>query len=242
MKSFNPIIILNLFLIIFILTGIFLFIFLLTIDRLTIVSSIVIGIIDLVLIIVFFSINIKNYGSEKQTYQSENCKNKLSSNDIGFTIDSPLMQEKTNVAWCQIEAIFLINSAPLDGEYFNFQYIIFAKNPITILPYENQKWYNKLFPPRTDYSEMSRILIDDYRNIDFHDFFPMAKIHLSNVNDNIPKYLNFKFGNNISELILFKSSNNIEKSINNLGFYCVFDRKTNIQNNILNDYRKNATL
>ena len=208
----------------------------------TLVSSIIIGIVALVLISILLSINVKSYGSEKQSRQIENNKNRLSYNDIGFTIDSPLMQEKTIIGWSQIEAIFLMNSAPLDGEYFNFQYILFAKNPIVTIPYENQKWYNKLFPPRTDRSEVSRILIDDHRNIDFHSFFPAAKMHLNNVNNNIATYLNLKFGNKISKLTFIKSDNNLEKPINNLGFYCVFDKQNKIQNSTLTDYRKNAVL
>lgn len=243
MKSFNPIIALNIILVIFISICILIFIFLLKSDKLTVVSSIVIGAITLVLITVLASFNVKTYGSVEQFEKSEISKNRLYFYDGEFVIDSPLLQEKKIVEWKQVEAVFLMNSAPLDGEYFNFQYIIFAKTPVKTVRYKNQKWYNKILPAHTDRAEVTIIRIDDYRNIDFHSFFPMANKHLDYVNNNIAKYLNLKFGNDVTKQNFNQNqSSSTANTINNLGFYKVFDRNNAIEDSTLFDYRINSDL
>src|SRR6478752_5113042 len=75
-------------------------------------------------------------------------KRRIYYSDQYFTVDYPYLQQKEIIYWESVEAIFLSNRIPLDGEYHNFEYSIFLNFEPQVLKYEIQNWLNRssIFP------------------------------------------------------------------------------------------------
>jgi hypothetical protein len=177
---------------------------------------------------------------KSQTIEEFNkYKNKLSYNDEGFTIHT--YSYDLIVKWDMIEAIFLINSPPGDGEYHNKQYrIILNKEPVTIEK-RQPKWYDKILPsPKKE--KYPEIRIDDYYNIHFTTFHPAVGKYL--ITGKISsEYLNKKFGNDVR--YIQKDKNTIigvpaYKPVKIMGFYAIFDRGNDIIDERLMQYRNSS--
>ncbi len=163
-------------------------------------------------------------------------------NNEGFTIVDLLLEKNTFISWISVEAIFLSNDPPGDGEYHNFEYsIILNKEPINT-KFENQKWYNKIFKfSKTKNNQLPLIRINDYWHKDFKTFAPAIENYLRNINSYTNEYLENKFGNKVitenkNGVTYFKS----EKPLKQFGFYKIFDRNNNLNDRILKQFREDS--
>lgn len=174
-----------------------------------------------------------------QTEEEANkYKGKILYNNEAFTIVT--YSKDFVVNWNTIEAIFFINTPPLDGEYHNKEYRIFLNKEPVIINKKPLKWYDKILPePKKQ--EYPMIKIDDYYNIDFNTFYPSMEKLLTN--EKMPSnLLNGKFGNQVEYR---KKENTIigipyDKLLITTGFYKIFD-KGSPSNEELKEYRNNAT-
>lgn len=169
-------------------------------------------------------------------------KRRLYYGDQYFTVDYPYLEQKEIIYWSSIEAIFLSNSPPLDGEYHNFEYSIFLNSTPHVVKYEVQNWFNRLsiFPtPKMKVLPILKIRDDDNR--DFHTFDAAIHKYLTEVNRDSTKYLTLKFGN---EMHIVKSEDTtkgqLHGSIKSLGFYSIYDRNSSLADPTLLRYRQEA--
>lgn len=160
----------------------------------------------------------------------------------GFTIVNLLLERKTFISWSSIEAIFLSNNPPGDGDYHNFEYsIILNKEPVET-NFENQKWYNKIFKfSKTKKNQLPLIRINDYWYKDFKTFGPAIEKYLIETNSHLNEYLEYKFGNKVKPekkngVTYFKS----EEPLKQFGFYKIFDRNNNLNDNRLKQFREDS--
>lgn len=203
------------------------------------------GIIALVLIVIvlaflLYSINFGISVSKKTTKKINDTKKRLAYTESKVIIDVPILEKKTELFWNTIEAIFLLNKPPLDGEYHNFEYtIILNSEPITV-PYDVQSWYNKVsILPKPKKKGLPIIKINDDSNSDFHTFNEAIHKYLKNINEDSSNYLKLKFGNKIENIkTTTKTKMVLEKPIKTFGFYVIFDRGNDLNDERLHRFRQ----
>jgi hypothetical protein len=204
MKKINPIIIFNSFLILFVIGGVFLGYFFLKINM----GYLPIIIISTIVIIVLYIIHTINSGisiSKKAAKKIENSKEKLKYTEEKITIDVPILEEKIILFWNNIEAVFLLNKPPLDGEYHNFEYLIILDYEPNIAKYDIQSWYNKIsILPKPKNKGLPIIKINDHSNKDFFTFNEAIYKYLAKVNQESSNNLKLKFGNEVENLKIRK--------------------------------------
>lgn len=240
MKGLNPIFFFNTIIIFFVLLAIGLMIFIIK-NSLGIYYGIALLLIALFLLFILYSLNKKKISiSDKKSYSIDKYKRKLIYNDDKFIIKS--YSYDLAIKWGDIEAIFLKNSPPLDGEYHNNEYrIILNKDPLRTRNFP-QKWYDGLLPkPKKEKYPM--IKIDDYSNLDFDTFYGSIEKYL-NTEKKASDFQFEKFFGNETKIIK-KNENTIvtipaRKPYKTLGFYKIFDRENPINDNRLLEYRNNA--
>ncbi|MCL1668193.1 hypothetical protein M2T82_08995 [Elizabethkingia ursingii] len=186
---------------------------------------------NLLLLFILYSINKGIPSSHKVMSTIEKNKDRLEFNESGFIVNSPVMQYRQIIEWHMIEAIYCLNTIPLDGTYHNFEYSIFLSQPAKTVKYSNLSWYNKLFASQSNSLE---IKINDYSNIDFNKLHPAIEKYLLK-EEIMPEYLQKKFGNDSLPKDLIK------KSIKAFGLYKVYDIGNSTHNEKLKEYRANAT-
>ena len=142
MKKINPLIIFNLIISLFIALGLFLIYFFIEI-KINHIGIILVSTIILILAFIIYTINFGIPTSNKVINEIESNKKSLSYSNEHFTINIPILEKKLKIYWDSIEAIFLLNKPPLDGEYHNFEYIIILNKEPEIILYSNQKLFNK---------------------------------------------------------------------------------------------------
>nr|WP_294931372.1 hypothetical protein [uncultured Flavobacterium sp.] len=235
----NPIIIFNFFLFLFFAGGLWLDYFLFKIK----IGYLPIIIMSGILIIILYIMYAVNFGisiSEKTAKKIDDSKERLNYTEEKITIDIPILEEKTVVFWKHIEAIFLLNKLPLDGEYHNFEYLIISNSEPIVIKYDVQSWYNKIsILPKPKKKGLPIIKINDYSNIDFYTFNEAINKYLVKANPETSSYLKLKFGNKIQNI---KSENTttkiIDQQLKTFGFYKIFDRENNLNDYNLNTFRK----
>jgi hypothetical protein len=235
----NPMIIFNLFLFLFFAGGLWLDYFLFKI-KIGYLPIIIVSAIIIIILYLMYTINFGISISEKTANKIDNSKEKLDYTEEKITIDVPILEEKIVVFWKHIEAIFLLNKPPLDGEYHNFEYLIISNSEPTVIKYDVQSWYNKIsILPKPQKKGLPIIKINDYSNIDFHTFNEAINKYLTKVNPETSSYLKLKFGNETQNI---KSENTTTKilgtQLKTLGFYKIFDRRNNLNDDNLNTFRK----
>lgn len=217
--------------------GFIYFIFKLKVGYLPIIS---LSIIIIFLLFILYTLNFGISISKKTAKSIEDTKNRPSYSEDKITIDIPILEKTIVLYWDYIEAIFLLNKPPLDGEYHNFEYSIILNSQPTMIPYNIQSWYNKTsILSKTKSKGLPLIKINDYSNVDFHTFNESINKYLLNANKDSSKYLKLKFGNEIQNI---KSINEtkvvIEKPLKTIGFYKIFDRENKLSDDRLNMFRQ----
>lgn len=181
----------------------------------------------LLLLFILYSINKGIPSSHKVMTNIEKNKDRLEFNESALIINSPIMKHRQVIEWHMIEAIYCLNTIPLDGIYHNFEYSIFLNQPAKTVKYSHLSWYNKLFATGSNSLE---IKINDYRNIDFNKLHPAIEKYILKKKI-APEYLQNKFGNDSLPKGLEK------KSVKTFGLYKVYDRGKNTNNEKLKEYR-----
>lgn len=242
MKKLNPLIFFNLLIFLFAILGLFIIYSLIKLD-INYWGIVIVGIITIFLFFLIYTINFGIPTSNKINIEIEKRKKSLVYTNEYFEINNPLLERKKIIYWKTIEAIFLLNKPPLDGEYHNFQYIIILNTEPEDVKYNIQKWYNifnlsNFFPKRIS-KDLPIININDDSNKDFNTFSSSINKYLKNINKKTPDYLGRKFGNENKEI---KLNNNITTSISNplktIGFYQIFDLGNDLKDKRLIEYRE----
>ena len=65
-------------------------------------------------------------------------------NENKFRTYSPGSEKCTVILWKTVEAIFLSNQTPRDGDYHNFKYTFILNKEPKIVKNENQSWFNRI--------------------------------------------------------------------------------------------------
>ena len=240
MKGLNPILFFNAIIIFFALLTIGLMIFIIK-NSLGIYYAIALLTIALFLLFILYSINKESISrSDKISYNTEKYKGKLVYNDDSFIIKT--YSYDSVIKWIDVEAIFLISSPPLDGEYHNKEYIIILnKDPLCIRNFP-QKWYDRLLP-NSKKEKYPMIKIDDYSNVDFDTFYGSIEKYL-NIEKKTSNFQFEKFFGNESKIIKKNGNTNVsiptQKPRNTLRFYKIFDKENSINDSRLIEYRNNA--
>lgn len=209
----NPIIILNILITIFLIIAIMVIVLMVRneMNRYYISAAVM---ISFLLLFILYTIN-KGVPTSNHTEEINQYKATFLYHQDYFTIVS--YSQDQIIYWRDIEAIFLINSLPLDGEYHTMEYRIFLnKKPETIRK-QPLKWYDKILPqPKQEKFPM--IKIDNDYHIDFNTFYPSL------------------------EKFLFTKTADIScnKSLKTTGFYKIFDKGTYIDSGNLKEYREQA--
>jgi hypothetical protein len=94
---------------------------------------------------------------------------------------------------------------------------------------------------KTKNNQLPLIRINDYWHKDFKTFAPAIENYLSNINSYTNEYLENKFGNKVitekkNGVTYFKS----EKPLKQFGFYKIFDRNNNLNDNTLKQFREDS--
>ncbi|MFD2908232.1 hypothetical protein ACFSX9_05740 [Flavobacterium ardleyense] len=179
--------------------------------------------------------------SKGQTLEQKNKnKDRLEYFDDNMTIDCPYLQIKEIIKWNSIEAIFLSNRPPGDGEYHNFEYTVILNSDPEEVKYETQSWFNKTsFLPKLKKRGLPIVRINDDSNRDFHTFNDAIAKYLVNVNVESHNYLSLKFGN---EVEYKKTGNTVKatgsKQMKSMGFYKIFDRENDLNDETLDRFRE----
>ncbi|WP_347217101.1 hypothetical protein [Chryseobacterium sp.] len=229
----NPIIILNIVLTIFLIIAIMVIILMIKNEmNIYYVSAAVI-----VAFLLSFILYTTNTGipASNHTEEINKYKARLAYHQDSFTIAT--YTQDLIICWNDVEAIFFIRSSPLDGEYHTMEYRIFLnKKPETVRK-QPLKWYDKILPePRQEKFPM--VKIDDDYNLDFNTFYPSVKKFL--LTEKISSAsLNDTFGNEVK---------NAQKENQIMGIpygrqlmITIFDKGTHADNDILKEYREQAT-
>jgi len=194
MERLNPIFFINIIIMFFVLIAFGIGTFIIK-NSLGNYYALAIFMIALFLLFIFYSINKGIPTSNK--INIDKYKEKLSYNSEYFTIST--YSYDSVIKWNNVEAIFLIDSPPLDGEYHNKEYRIFLNENPVIIRKKQQKWYNRILSsPKKQKCPM--IKIDDYYNIDFNTFYPSIEKFLIKEK----KALDFLGKNLVMILNLFK--------------------------------------
>ncbi|MCW2259846.1 MULTISPECIES: hypothetical protein [Sphingobacterium] len=198
----------------------------------------IVFIVIAVFIFVFIS-SFKGIRIFKTEKEANKYKGKLSYNNDAYTVIT--YSKDIVVSWNSVEAIFYINSPPLDGEYHNKEYRIFLNNDPVIINKRPLKWYDTILPsPKKE--EYPMIKIDDYYNIDFDTFLPSIERFLM-IKNIPPGFLNGKFGNQVDYAKKEKAVIGVphNKLLMTTGFYVLYDKGSHSDFE-LKEYRKNATI
>jgi hypothetical protein len=212
----NPIIILNIILIIFLSISIAAAVMMVK-NEMSAFYTLASSLTGSFLIFILYIINKRTPSSvlSDKTHDLHQYKAKLAYHQNSFTIAS--YSQDIIISWNSIEAIFLINAQPLDGEYHHKEYRIFLNTEPETIRKRPLSWYHKILPePKKEQFPM--IKIDDYYNIDFETFYPSAERFL--MDKNTVSY----FRENKNKLITS-------------GFQIIFDKGTPTDNGLLKDYR-----
>lgn len=237
MRNVSPIVIFSGFLTLFLLGDVLLIFFLAKINKLNLTAAIVLGLIALLLGYIIYKIHFGSAVSKQQ----ELAKDRLSYTEQYLILDHVLLQEKETIQWGSVEAVFLSNSPPLEGEYHNFEYLFILNTKPSIARYKDQSWYNKMsFLPQSKSKKYPIIRINDHRNKDFFLLKDAINTHLAK-NDTLDYYLGLKFGNEVkTERIGHVAKTYSEKPLKTLGFYKIFDRNNQLDDETLIRLRKEA--
>ena len=179
--------------------------------------------------------------SKGQSLENKNKnKDRLEYFEENMTIDYHYLQIKEIIKWNSIEAIFLSNRPPGDGEYHNFEYTVILNSEPEEVKYEIQSWFNKLTVfPKQKKNGLPIVRIKDDTNIHFQTFNDAISKYLININIESDNYLNLKFGN---EMEYKKNGNSIKATISSpmksIGFYKIFDRENDLNDENLNRFRE----
>lgn len=167
------------------------------------------------LLFILYTIN-KGVPTANRTGDINQYKAKLVYHQDYFTIVT--YSQDQMIYWRDIEAIFLINSPPLDGEYHTMEYRIFLDKEPEITRKQPLKWYDRILPEPKQ-GKFPMIKIDDDYHIDFNTFYPSL------------------------EKFLFTETAGIlyNKELKTTGFYKIFDKGTFADSGSLKDYREQAT-
>lgn len=207
----NPIIILNILITFFLIIAVGIVILMVK-NEMNMYYISAAAMISLFLIFILYTIN-KGVPTSNRTGEINQYKAKLLYHQDYFTIVTHTQNQV--IYWRDIEAIFLINSSPLDGEYHTMEYRIFLnKKPETVTKQPLQ-WYDKIFPePKQEKFPM--VKIDDHYHFDFNTFYPSL------------------------EKLLFTKTADIpyNKELKTTGFYKIFDKGTFADSGSLKDYRE----
>ena len=239
MRKINPICIFNILLFLFVFGGFILIYFLIKFD-VGLIGIICVSLITLFLSFLIYTINFGIPSSNIINQNIQNRKKKLSFTDTEINIFNPTLEKKIIISWKSIEAIFLLNKIPLDGEYHNFEYSIILNSEPTEVKYEIQNWFNKItIFPKLKRKGLPIIRINDESNLDFHTFYEAINKYLPNINNDTENYLNLKFGN---EIKFTKSGNSTKSNISNpiktVGFYKIYDKGNKLNDENLNRFRE----
>lgn len=237
MKNVYPIIFITAFLLLFLFGDLLLIYFLIKINKISVIGVIVLSCLALLLGYIAYSLN---FGILVSTKQLGILKDQLSYSDQGFILYHSLLEYNEIVPWESVEAIFLSNRIPLEGEYHNFEYLIFLNTAPTINKSSHQSWFNRILPlPKV---KKGMIQIDDHRNIDFYKFKEAISKHLVK-NNKLEYYLGLKFGNETHKSSTDKSSTEASLvTLKSFGFYKIFDRGSNLGNEMLTRCRQDSSL
>jgi hypothetical protein len=242
MKKINPLLIFNVLIFMFICLGLFLIYFFVHIKMNSIGFISVIAIV-LFLVFIMYSINFGIPTSDKTNKKIEEQKKSLVYTNDKIIINNPVLERKTIIYWNCIEAIFLLNKPPLDGEYHNFEYIIILNREPENIKYVFQKWYNKFFPfnfsSKLNGKNLTVIKINDHNNKDFNTFKDAVNKYLLNMNESSVDYFKLSFGNKVEENKLGNTKRmRMEKPIKTIGFYEIFDLGNDLQDEKVIEYRE----
>lgn len=156
----------------------------------------------------------------------------------GFKTFSPSSQQYTYISWQSIEAIFLSNQTPRDGDYHNFRYTFILNKEPEIIKYENQNWFNRNIDrmlPNVKKSGLPIYSTDDYIQRDFNKISDAIEKYLEGSNKNLDNYLSKKFGNDVKQMNgQYKNT----KPLKYFGFYKIFDRNNPLNDSVLNKFRE----
>ncbi|KUJ63473.1 hypothetical protein AR687_01930 [Flavobacteriaceae bacterium CRH] len=197
--------------------------------------------ISLLLLFLLFFVDAFVYLGKGQTWEEyAKHKDKLTYNENEFIIDNVQLQYKEVITWESVEAIYLFNNPPGDGEYHNYEYSIVLNNLPEKIVYEKRTKYKKHIEsllPKTEKKGLPIIRINDYRNLNFNTFENAIKTNLTNIN--LDLNYNLKFGN---KLLLNKITNTTtplnQQNLKKIGFYQIFDRGNNLNDYTINTFRK----
>ena len=163
-------------------------------------------------------------------------------NENEFRTYSPGSEECMVILWESVEAIFLSNQTPRDGDYHNFKYTFILNKEPKIVKNENQSWFNRIIGkilPKVKISGLPTYETDDHIQKDFKSIAPAIEKYLGITNTNQKSFLSMKFGNKVEDL---KKTNNQYytegKSLKYFGFYKIFDRNTKLEDALLNRFRE----
>ncbi|MDR7211478.1 hypothetical protein [Flavobacterium piscis] len=242
MKKINPLLIFNVLIFMFIGLGLSLICFFIHI-KMGWVGFVSIIVIVLFLGFIMYSINFGIPTSNKINNKIEEQKKSLVYTNEKIIIINPILEKKTIIYWKNIEAIFLLNKSPLDGEYHNFEYIIILNREPENIKYEFQKWYNKLrmfnFSSKSKENQLPIIKINDYNNKDFNTFKDAVNKYLLNVNETSSDYFKLKFGNKVEESKIGNTKiTKIKNPIKTIGFYEIFDHGNDLNDKKVIEYRE----
>lgn len=244
MKKINPVIFFNLLISLFIALGLFLIYFFIQI-KISYISIIIVSAVVLILLFVIYTINFGIPTSNKIINKIKLNKKSLSYSKENFIINIPILEKKLKIYWKSIEAIFLLNKPPLDGEYHNFEYIIIMNKEPEIIMYNNQKWYNRFnllsIFPKSKQKKLPCVKINDYSNKDFNTFNDAVDKYL--MNKNTKDYLIQKFGNQINEEKLKNIKiTTLKNPIKTIGFHEIFDLGNDLKDEKIIEYRNEVKI
>jgi hypothetical protein len=204
-------------------------------------------IILLVLIIlVFIFINSFFDIIEPPSFEKQNKYKRFNEyTEDGFKSACPARKEEyIYISWDSIEAIFLSNRVPGDGEYHNFQYIFVLNREPVIINKNNPSLFTKIVHkilPEPKKSGLPIYTTDDNIQRDFHYIGSALEKYFIKTNENLKEYLSLKFGNKIEKKII---NNTVyyenPKNLKQYGFYKIFDRNNNLNDETLNRFREES--
>ncbi|MBP2616461.1 hypothetical protein [Chryseobacterium jejuense] len=193
--------------------------------------------VSFLLFFILYTIN-KGIPTSSNTDEINKYKAKLLYHQDCFTVVT--YTQDLIIDWRGIEAIFFINSPPLDGEYHTMEYRIFLNKKPEVIRKLPLRWYDKILPePKQEKFPM--IKIDDYYHIDFNTFYPsLEKFFLTEKISS--DFLNGKFGNEVKYTQKENKTIGVpyNKQLKTTGFYKIFDKGTYTDSGSLKDYREQA--
>lgn len=193
--------------------------------------------VSFLLLFILYTIN-KGIPTLKHTEKINKYKAKLLYHQDNFAVVT--YTQDLIINWSDIEAIFFINSPPLDGEYHTMEYRIFLHKKPEAIRKQPLKWYDKILPePKPEKFPM--IKIDDYYHINFNTFYPSLEKFL--LTEKISSdFLNGKFGNEVKYIQKENKTIGVpyNKQLKTTGFYKIFDKGTYVDSGSLKEYREQA--